>query len=178
MSLMPLKPVPALELRLAGGGSWSLKGGSPPASFTMVVFYRGLHCPICKRMLQELQTRLFEFEERGVKVVAVSADTEERAMAAKKDWGLDKLAIAYGLTMPQAREWGLFVSSHIGTTSIGIEEPRVFNEPGLFLVRPDGTLYYSSIQSGPYGRPNWSELVGILDFIKSRNYPARGDVAA
>nr|WP_299036170.1 redoxin domain-containing protein [uncultured Tenacibaculum sp.] len=38
----------------------------------MVVFYRGLHCPLCKKYLQQLKKLLSEFEKRGVNVVAVS----------------------------------------------------------------------------------------------------------
>uniref|UniRef100_UPI00342C7B88 redoxin domain-containing protein n=1 Tax=uncultured Tenacibaculum sp. TaxID=174713 RepID=UPI00342C7B88 len=43
-----------------------------PDNFTLVVFYRGLHCPLCKKYLQQLKKLLSEFEKRGVNVVAVS----------------------------------------------------------------------------------------------------------
>jgi peroxiredoxin len=43
--LMPRQKVPALSVPLVGGGTWSLADQSPE-NFTMVVFYRGLHCPI------------------------------------------------------------------------------------------------------------------------------------
>src|SRR5215831_17678835 len=36
-----------------------------------------------------------------------------------------------------AREWGLYVSRGSGRSSLGIEEPPMFIEPALFLVRPD-----------------------------------------
>ena len=39
---------------------------------------------------------------------------------------------------------GLYVSTSLGMTSTGIEEPALFSEPGIFLVRPDRTLYFSS----------------------------------
>lgn len=60
-------------------------------------------------------------------------------------------------------------------TSIGIEEPALFSEPGLFLVNPDQTLYYMSVQSMPFVRPHLSELLGALDFAIDKNYPARGE---
>lgn len=47
--LMPRQPVPALEVPTVGGGTWRL-ADQHPESFTMVVFYRGLHCPICSRI--------------------------------------------------------------------------------------------------------------------------------
>jgi hypothetical protein len=60
-------------------------------------------------------------------------------------------------------------------TSIGIEEPALFSEPGLFLVRPDGTLYYAAVQTMPFARPHFDELIGALDFAIAKDYPARGE---
>ena len=45
--LKPRQPVPALEVDTLDG-PWSLADQSSE-NFTMVVFYRGLHCPICSR---------------------------------------------------------------------------------------------------------------------------------
>ena len=46
------------------------------------------------------------------------------------------------------REWGLFVSR--GRSD---DEPTLFNEPGLFLIEPDGKVYYESILSMPAAPP-------------------------
>jgi hypothetical protein len=43
-------------------------------------------------------------------------------------------------------------------------EPAVFNEPALFLIRPDGTVYYEGILSMPVGRPRLDDLLGGIDF--------------
>lgn len=45
VTLFPRQPVPALMVSLADGGSFDL-GAETPAQFSLVVFYRGLHCPI------------------------------------------------------------------------------------------------------------------------------------
>jgi hypothetical protein len=87
----------------------------------------------------------------------------------------EHLRFAYDLALAQARDWGLFISTSRGVTSIGIEEPALFSEPGLFLVNPDQTLYYMSVQSMPFVRPHLSELLGALDFAIDKNYPARGE---
>jgi hypothetical protein len=42
-------------------------------------------------------------------------------------------------------------------------------------VKPDGTLYWASISSMPFARPNFSEIAQALDFVLSKNYPARGE---
>ena len=85
-------------------------------------------------------------------------------------------ASAYGLTLPQAREWGLYASRGSGCSSLGIEEPPMFIEPALFLVRPDRTLYYASVQSMPFGRPCFKEMFGGIEKTIAGDIPARGEV--
>lgn len=172
--LMPRQPVPELAVDTLSGTRWEL-AGSQPASFTLVVFYRGLHCPICKGYIGELDRLADDFRERGVTLIAVSSDTAERARRTREDWGLEKLEIGYGLGLDKAREWGLYVSSSRGKTSLGIEEPERFSEPGVFLVRPDGTLYWAAVQTMPFARPHFREMLTALDFVAKNDYPARGE---
>ena len=70
---------------------------------------------------------------------------------------------------------GTLNSLGFDSTSIGIEEPALFSEPGVFLVRADGTLYFASVQTMPFVRPHFKEMVGALDFVKAKDYPARGE---
>jgi peroxiredoxin len=172
--LKPRQPVPPLEVDTLGGQTWKL-AEQEPDSFTMVVFYRGLHCPQCSRYLKGLADQLGAFEERGVGVIAISCDSRERAEETPAKWALDGLKIGYGLTIDRARDWGLYISNSRGMTSAGIEETRQFNEPGLFLVRPDGTLYWATVQSVPFARPHFDEVLSAIDFVKSKDYPARGE---
>jgi len=173
--LYPRQQAPALKLATVGGGSWSL-ADSAPETFTMVVFYRGLHCPICSMYLGDLNAKAEEFAAKGVDIVVVSSDTEERATEAKSKWKIDKLTVGYGLDLDSAREWGLYVSSSNGITGAGIEEPALFSEPGLFLVKPDKSVYFVSVQSMPFARPAFDGILKALDFVVARNYPARGEV--
>jgi peroxiredoxin len=176
MSLLPRRPVPDLEIATLAGRSWHLVE-QHPETFTMLVFYRGLHCPICGRYLKDLDNRLSQFEAKGVKVLALSSDTEERARQAWTDWRLEHLTLGYGLPLAKAREYGLYVSSGRGLTSAGVEEPAQFSEPGLFLLRPDRTLYFGAVQTMPFARPNFAEILQALDFVLAKDYPARGEVA-
>ena len=174
MSLLPRKPVPSLEFDTVDGGHWSL-AAQKPQNFTMVVFYRGLHCPVCQRYTSELNGMIEDYNKRGVSTVITSTDSKERAAEAKRKWGLPNLTVGYGMTIEKAREWGLFVSTSRGQTSAGIEEPALFAEPGLFLVKPDATLYWSSVSTMPFARPHFTDILGAIDFAVGKNYPARGE---
>lgn len=77
--------------------------------------------------------------------------------------------------MSVARQWGLYISTSRGKTSIGIEEPKLFSEPGVFLIKPDQSVYWLSVQSMPFARPNFGEMVQALDFVVKNDYPARGE---
>ena len=175
-ALMPRTPVPALNVPLTNGGRFVL-GASPGERFDMIVFYRGLHCPICAKYLLELERLAPEFDKRGVQVVAVSSDTQERGTAMADKVQASNVKFGYGLTLHSARQWGLYISESRGKTSIGLEEPELFSEPGVFLVRPDGTLYYGAVQTMPFARPQFSDLLGALDFVIANDYPARGEYA-
>ena len=172
--LLPRQKVPALSVRTLDHGDFDvLEDGSERG--TVVCFYRGLHCPICANYLTELEKRTADFAERGVKTIAISSDGQQRTRDMADKLGVRDLRFAYDLPLDKAREWGLFISTGRGKTSIGIEEPALFSEPALFMVQPDGKLYYASVQTMPFVRPHFSELVSALDFAIEKNYPARGE---
>ncbi len=164
---MPGAAAPALELETTAG-AWSLADRSPE-NFVMVVFYRGLHCPVCKGFLGDLERLLPEFAEAGTEVIAVSMDSAERAAQSARDWGLTGLRLGYGLTEAQARAWGLYLSEAIKEAEIPL-----FCEPGLFLIDRAGRLYMVNVSSMPFARPDVASLPGRLKFAVENSYPARG----
>ena len=174
--LMPRQKTPDLTVPLVGGGQFDLATDGSERG-TVICFYRGLHCPICANYLTELEKKTPEFNERGVSTIAISSDGEDRAAEMAKNIGATNLRFGYDLPLTKAKEWGLYISTSRGKTSIGIMEPDLFSEPGLFMVTPEQTLYYGSVQTMPFVRPHFSELVGALDFAIEKNYPARGEYA-
>lgn len=172
--LLPRQPVPALRVPTLAHGEFDLAADAPER-FTLIVFYRGLHCPICLKYLRELGNLMPEYERRGTKVIAVSSDTQERAADMARKVGAGNLRFGHSLPLAVARRWGLYVSASRGRSSIGIDEPPLFSEPGVFLVRPDGTLYYGAVQTMPFARPLFPELLQAIDFAITRDYPARGE---
>ncbi len=172
--LVPRQEVPQLKVATLAGVPFDIHTDKAD-TFTMVAFYRGLHCPICAKYLMELERLAQEFAERGVKTIAISSDNQERAQQMADKIQANHLRFGYDLPLAVARDWGLYISASRGKTSIGIEEPSLFSEPGLFFVRPDGTLYYGAVQTMPFARPLFSELLGAMDFVLKNNYPARGE---
>jgi peroxiredoxin len=165
----PRQPAPEPTVPLLRGGTYRLDEQTP-GLFTMVVFNRGLHCPVCRAQLSELNRRFDELAEKGIDVVSISGESEQRANQMRDEWKIDKVPLAYGLSEAQMREWGLFVSR-----GINADEPAVFNEPALFLISPDGSVYYESILSMPVGRPRLDDLLGGIDYWTANDYPARGE---
>ena len=172
--LMPRQKTPDLKLNTLDHGGFDLTTDGSERG-TVVCFYRGLHCPICANYLTELEKRTADFAERGEKTIAVSSDGEERARGMADKIGASDLRIAYGMSLSGAKKWGLYLSTSRGKTSIGIQEPALFSEPGLFMVTPEQTLYYGSVQTMPFVRPHFSELVSAMDFAITNSYPARGE---
>lgn len=172
MTLTPTHTVPSLSLPLAGGGTTDelALGTGADGRFTLVLFFRGLHCPACRKQLGEIDRRLGDLQEAGIgRVVAVSMETEERSTKLVSDWHLDQLTVAHDLSEDAARAWGLHISHGIKEG-----EPAVFNEPGMFVLDADGTLFWSSVISMPFGRPAIDDVIAGLQFAQKNNYPARG----
>lgn len=167
--IKPTEAVPELSVDTLEGETWRL-AEQTPANFTLIEFYRGYHCPRCKLHLLDLDQKLAHFTNRGCTVIAISMDSRDRAEKSKQEWGLGALTLGYGLSEDSAREWGLFMS-----TSIQEKEPGRFNEPGMFLVRPDGTLFSAVLHTTPFHRHHFADVLEAIDMIKSRDYPARGD---
>ncbi len=166
----PATPAPDLDVPLVGGGHYRLADQRPDA-FSLVVFYRGLHCPICRGYLAELNRSLDDFAATGVtSVVTVSGDDAGRAQESVTEWGLDHLRVGYGQSVESMRAWGLFVSKGIKDP-----EPDLFGEPGVFLLRPDTTVYMAAVNSMPAARPRIADILGAARFFADNDYPARGE---
>lgn len=150
------------------GGDGSISVGGTKDRWTMLFVYRGRHCPRCKRYLNKLNDMLTEWTD-VLDVVVVSADGEEKAEADKAEFGWN-FDLCHGLTEPQMRSLGLYVSAPLSEA----ETDRNFAEPGAFAIRPDGTLMLVDISNGPASRPDLDELLDGMKFNIENNRPARG----
>lgn len=165
---MPGRPAPALVLPTLDGGPFELQA---QPGWTLLVVYRGLHCPVCVGELGALSRRLPDFEALGAAVVAASTDDAARAREMRGKAGSGALTIAHSLSLTAAsQDWGLWISS----AREGSEEPALFAEPGHFLIAPDHTLWAAWIQSTPFSRPPADDLLKALRFAAEKGYPPRG----
>ena len=166
--LTPDAQVPELSVETLNGERWTLSD-QKPENFTMVLFYRGYHCPVCKAYLQKLKSLIGGYSQAGFSTISISMDDEERARKSVEEWELDGLAIGYGLGADDARAWGLYLSKAIKDV-----EADLFCEPGLFWVRPDGRLYLADVSNMPWARPDLEFLQSKIPFAVENKYPARG----
>ena len=142
--------------------------GEAKSRWTLLIVYRGRHCPKCKIYLNKLQAMLPAWTAT-LDVVVVSADTREKAQADKSEFGWS-FDLCYGLKEPQMRALGLYVSDPLSEA----ETTARFAEPGTFAIRPDGTLMLVDISNGPAARPDLDVLLGGMQFNIDNDRPTRG----
>ncbi len=165
---LPDAQVPALSLPLVGGGIFTLNDPKPK-NFTMAVFYRGHHCPVCKGYLQKLNALMSGYRDAGFAVVAASMNTAGLAERTVAEWNIGDIPVAHSLSETDARAWGLWISKAFKDA-----EPDVFCEPGMVWVRPDGRLYMIDLSNMPWARPDLEFLLSKVPMAVENAYPARG----
>jgi len=160
---------PEITVPLVVGGAQKLGGGNDSGRWQLVVVYRGLHCPLCVTYLASLDGLAAEYADMGTDIVAVSGDGLEKAtkQVAKGDL---KIPVAYGLSIEQMQEMGLYIS-HPRSPE---ETDQPFPEPGLFVVRPDGTLQIIDVSNAPFARPDLKMILKGIEFGRDKGYPVRG----
>ena len=162
---------PVIELPTLGGNSIELGTPQHGADWRLVAVYRGKHCPMCTRYLNELEALKDKFLQIGVDIAAVSADSEAQASAHMADLSVS-FPIAYGLTIEQMQQLGLYISHPRSAR----ETDHPFAEPGLFVINDKGQVQVIDISNGPFVRPELNVLLSGLTFIRNpeNNYPIRG----
>ena len=168
-NIIPGKKAPSLNIETISGNIWSLDNHLNKSK-CMIVFYRGLHCPVCSVFLKQIESYLLEYKKSNTEVIAVSMDNKEKALKTKSDWSIKNLNIAYGLSEENARRWGLYISK-----SIKEAESDLFCEPGLFIIKKDGTVYLANTSNMPWARPDLTDFPAKLIFAEENNYPVRGN---
>ena len=159
-------PMPQMTLPTVDGGAATI-GGSRDR-WTMVVVYRGLHCPICKDYTARIEAMKEAFAEVDTDIIYVSGDTPEKARVFAEEVGL-KEPVAHSLSVAQMRQLGLYISDPRPT-----ETDRPFPEPGLFVVNDKGQAHIVDIGNAPFVRPEPALVLRGIRHIRNNSYPIRG----
>jgi len=168
------QPFPQITVKQLGGGKINLAAPATPDdpfSWRLVIVYRGKHCPFCTSYLKELKTFAEKFRAAGIEVVAVSADTEERAMMQIPEIE-PNYDVGYGLSIEDMQALGLYISSPRSE----LESDRPFAEPAAFVVNHKGDAQIIDIANIAFARPELKTLLYGLEYIREpgKNYPTRG----
>ena len=170
----PGQAFPKITVSQVGGGALDLGARSAEGNWKLLVVYRGKHCPVCTRYLNDVNAIVPTLTELGVEVAAVSADSEARAQEQLANVN-PSFPVGYGLSIPQMEELGLYISS----PRHGIDVEGPFAEPGLFLIDHTGELRVVDISNVPFARPDLQSLVKGITFLRGMTgeYPANGTYA-
>ncbi|MCB4436399.1 peroxiredoxin family protein [Alteromonas sp. McT4-15] len=165
---------PSIEVTDSEGNQVTL--GEPREGFTWqaVFVYRGRHCPLCTRYLNQLAEYKEQFAQAGVDIIAVSADSEAQMRQQLTQVSVN-FPVAYGLTEAQMKALGVYISIPRSEQ----ETDHNFAEPGLFVVNEQGNLHVVDISNNPFVRPELGALANGLNWIRDpkNNYPIRGTFA-
>ena len=169
--LHPGATFPTIEAKLLTGETVDVSETSANADWKLVVVYRGKHCPLCTKYLNELEAYVTELKDLGVEVIAVSGDSAEQLAEHQNKLNVS-FPLAYGLSQEQMQTLGLYIS----VPRSAQETDHNFAEPGLFVVNEHGNLHVVDISNNPFVRPDLKQLVSGIAWIRNpdNNYPLRG----
>lgn len=150
---------PAITLPMLGAQPRDISRPGGSLDWMLIVVYRGKHCPLCTQYLQRLNDVLPDLNALGVDVVAVSADSEPRATTHMAEVS-PQFSVAYGLTVPQMQQLGLYISDPRNGTDVEAS----FAEPGLFVLNEDRILQITDISNVPFARPDLTWIAKGIGF--------------
>lgn len=141
------------------------------ADWQMVVVYRGRHCPLCTKFLNNLAGFRQRLLDIGIDIAAVSADSREQMEEHLSRMDVN-FPFYHGLSLEQMQGLGLYVSLPRSAE----ETDHNFPEPGLFVINTDGKAQVIDISNNPFARPDLEVFVSGLEWIRApdNNYPIRG----
>lgn len=169
--LHPGSLFPDVTATVLSGDTVTLGQPQLGADWQLVVVYRGRHCPLCTRYLNALENVKASLADIKVDIVAVSGDSKMQLQAHLEQLNIS-FPIAYGLTIEQMQELGLFISDPRSPQ----ETDHPFAEPGLFVINAERKIQVIDISNNPFVRPELMTLVSGLAWIRDPNnhYPIRG----
>ena len=125
---------------------------SPPTKGVLLIFYMHEGCLSCNAELRGIQARLSDFTTRGVRPVAISADTPDvtRRLVQESGYGFTFLSDA---TLEAIRRYDVLFES--GTM------PR----PAAFLIDTTGTVRWRAVTESMFVRPRPESILEAVSLL-------------
>ncbi|WP_367105953.1 peroxiredoxin-like family protein [uncultured Psychrobacter sp.] len=161
---------PDIQVQMLSGEMTTLGKPENVHDWKLIVVYRGKHCPICTKYLNQLETVKGSFADAGVDILAISGDSKQQLQEHLKELEDINFPMAYGLTVEQMNELGLYISDPRSEK----ETDHPFAEPGVFVINAKGEIQIIDISNAPFARPELEMLANGLSFIRENDYPIRG----
>lgn len=161
----------ALPVTNLDGDTIDISKPTGGADWQMVVVYRGRHCPLCTKYLNNIAQYRERLTDIGIDVAAVSADSKAQLREHRSRLEVN-FPLFYGLTQEQMEDLGLYISVPRSEK----ETDHNFAEPGLFVINGDGQIQVVDLSNNPFARPDLEVFVSGLEWIRKpdNNYPIRG----
>jgi len=170
MGLKVGSKAPSLTLDSITGGQQSLAELYAQGP-TFVVFYRGGWCPFCNLQMHNLSLAKAEFDQIGVKLVAISVDlpTEEAKTQAKHSVPFPMLSdpklkahqafrVVHVAPEPEQKALAGF---GIDLTTYSGEAHKSFAVPSIFLVDKQGVIRFVHVDEDYKTRPSVKQMLAI-----------------
>jgi peroxiredoxin len=179
--------VPSFRLRDGDGAAFS-SDDALRVGPVLIVFYRGRWCPYCNLDLSAIESASGKIRSVGASIVAVSQQTPAESVQTVRLNGLSfrslvdrhgRVANAFGLRWKASAELRA-VQDGCGP------DPAVFNGetswtftmPARYIVGADGTVAYADISIDYTQRGDPSELLPVLDRLRTQSDTCRNPSAA
>lgn len=138
-----------------------------------IVFYRGFWCPKCTRHLEELQIEILELKERGLRLYAVTPETDEYIdktiekssvsipfIHDKAHKIMDDYKVTYKVTDDYKNKVGGFAG--VGLAESHDAEDAYLPVPATYLINEEGKIFYAHYDHNYGNRATATDMLAAL----------------
>ena len=165
--IKPADPFPPIDFKMMSGGTQRLSDNK--GRWSVLIVYRGDHCPRCKTYVARLHELAAGYAEREVDLMLASMDPENIARRTMDENGWT-LPVAHSLSVEECQQLAVYLTDH----EDGSELSGPYAEPGLYLINPEGLTQVIATSNSPSVRPDLEVVLDGIIGTQDRNLPIRG----
>ncbi len=139
----------------------------------LLIFYRGNWCPHCMKHLSSLQSHLQEFKDKGIYVLVVSPESEERTVETSNliessfsiihDSGnkiMNDYMVAFEVNEKTVPNYYEKLNERLATYNV--DNNNVLPVPATYLINQDGKVSYVHYDPDYKNRSDLNEILKFL----------------